>query len=107
MRKITTGVILAFACLGAMSASAENFRLDDAHAAAEFGIGGWTQTFQSRPFASGAIALVKTEVTVTRSDRGLDAGDFDRRLHRFDADADCLFAPAMAIAGHPRRAGCK
>jgi hypothetical protein len=105
MRKITIRVSLAFACLGAMSASAETLRLNDTHGAAEFGIGGWTRTFQSRPLTSGAIALVKTEISVTRPDRGFDAEDFDRRLRRFDAD--CLLASAMASGGRPRRADCK
>jgi hypothetical protein len=107
MRRIRTGVIFAFVFLGAVNASAETLRFNGARAPAEFGIGGWTQSFQYRPFASGAVTLVKTEVTLTRSDRGFDADDFDRRLHRFDTGADCLPAPAMAFASHPRRAGCK
>jgi hypothetical protein len=105
MRKIITGVVLAFASLGAANTSAENLRFNDIHPPAEFGIGGWTQSFQSRPFASGAMALVRTEPTVARSNRGFDATDFERRLRRFDADADCLPAAAMAIASP--RSGCK
>jgi hypothetical protein len=108
MRKITTGAVLAFACLGVASASAETLRLNGGNTAADFGGGGWTQSYTARSSASGAIAAVKNVTVVTGSDRGFRGfADFDRRLHWLAADADCLFPPAMALAGRPWRPGCK
>jgi hypothetical protein len=109
MRKITTGVglvalgLIGFGIVGLATASAEPFRFNDHHGVAEFGSGGWMQNSHDRPFASGAIAVAKTDVTVTRPERP----DFDRRFLLFAPDADCLFTPAMPTAGRRSRAGCK
>src|SRR6202012_1064734 len=95
MRTLTTHVVsacvyLGVGLVGAATASAEPFRFNDRHREAEFGVGGWVQNSHERPFASGAIAVAKTDVTVTRPGRP----DFDRRSFLFAPDADCLFAPA-------------
>lgn len=113
MRKITTGVLpacvrlgvglIGFAILGGATASAEPFRFNDHHGPVEFGGGGWMQNSHDRPFASGAIAVARTDVTVTRPERP----DFDRRFLLFAPDADCLFTPAMPGAGRRWWAGCK
>ena len=108
MRKTTTRmapacVLLGFALVGAAPAAAEPFRFNDHHGAAEFGVGGWTQNAHDRPFASGSIAVAKTDVTVTRPERP----DFDRRFLLLRPDADCLFAPATPVASRRWRVGCK
>ncbi len=106
MRRITTGVVVAYACLVAASASAEPLRHDEHHVGGEFGVGGWAPNYGAKPFASGAIAAVKAEATVARSG-GSGETDFDSRLRRFDTDADCLFPPAGAGYGRLWRNGCK
>lgn len=105
MRKITTGVVVAYACLVAASASAEPLRNDEGHVGGGFGVGGWTPNYGAKPLASGAIATVKAEATVPRTG-GFAETNFDRRLRRFD-DADCLFPPAGAGYGRLWRNGCK
>ncbi|HEY1944417.1 MAG TPA: hypothetical protein VGH40_20080 [Roseiarcus sp.] len=106
MRRITTGAVVAYACLVAASASAEPLRHNEGHVGGEFGVGGWTPNYGARPYASGAITAVKAEVTGARP-AGFGETDFDRRLRRFDADADCLFPPAGAGYGRLWRNGCK
>jgi hypothetical protein len=102
MRKITTGVVVTCACLLAASAAAETLRRSDAHAPADFGVGGWIPNYGAKPIASGSVAVVN----VSRPDRGFGE-DFDRRLHRFDADSDCLFPQPSPAFGRRWRDGCK
>jgi hypothetical protein len=111
MRKVKFGATLAFACLGATSASATSLRINDGHAAADFGVGGWTQNFGAKPFASGAVSVV--------SNAANDAVDFHSDPVRLDltssghralwlrADADCVFASSTTSAGSRWRPACK
>ena len=96
-------MLFGFALIGAAPALGEPFRFNDHHGVAEFGVGGWTQNAHERPFASGAIAVAKTDVTVTHPERP----DFDRRFLLLRPDADCLFAPATPAASRRWRVGCK
>jgi hypothetical protein len=108
MRTILIAATVAFACLGVARASAETLRINDGHAAAEFGVGGWTQHNAARTVASGGASVAKSQTVVSGSDRvfrGLQ--DFDRRLHWLGADSDCLAPPTMAAADRPWRQGCK
>ncbi len=105
MRKILVGVVVASACLVAASASADEFRHDKAHVAAEFGVGGWTPNYGAKPLASGAITVVNKEVAANRPDPAGGA-DFDRRLRAFD-DSACLYPPERSAFRRPWPFTCK
>ena len=105
MRKITTGVVVASACLVAANASADDFRHDKAHVVAEFGVGGWAPNYGAKPLASGAIAVVNTRGVAAGPDR-IGAADFERRLQLFD-DSACLFPPSKPNSGRRWPFSCK
>ncbi len=111
MRKVKFGAALAFACLGATWTSAATVHINDGHGAADFGVGGWTQNFGAKPFASGAVSIVPN---VTNA-----VVDFHSDVNRHDlassphwplwlrADADCVFVSSPTSAGNRWRPGCK
>jgi len=101
-------VSLAIACLSGLNASAEGLRVNDGRAAANFGVGGWTQNSVSRPQSSGAITLT-TSVTAAppTGSAGRGVSESSRRLYGLGDDSGCLFAPAAPFAGRPWRPGCK
>ncbi len=111
MRKVKFAAALAFACLAATWASAASIRIDDGHSAADFGVGGWTQNFTARPFASGAVSVVSgaaDEKLDAASDfAGRDLASSRRWPAWLRADADCVFVSSPTAAGHLWRPACK
>ncbi len=111
MRKVKFAAALAVACLAATWASAAGIRVNDGHSAADFGVGGWTQNFAAKPFASGAVSVVSGAADET-FDPALDFAGRGLASSRgwpawLRADADCVFVSSTTAAGHPWRPSCK
>jgi hypothetical protein len=111
MRKFKFGAALAFACLGATWASAASLRINDGHFAADFGVGGWTQNFGAKPFASGAVSVVSNAANaVVDFHSDITRHDPTNLRHRalwLRADADCVFVSSTTSAGNRWRPACK
>jgi hypothetical protein len=111
MRKVKFAAALAFACLAATWALAASIRVNDGHSAADFGAGGWTQTFTAKPFASGAVSVISGAAVETLGPTldlsGRDFASSRRWPAWLRADADCVFVSSPTAAGQRWRPACK
>jgi hypothetical protein len=119
MGKVKFGAAFAFACLGAASASAASVRINDGHAGADFGVGGWTQNFSAKTVASGAVSIVSNATGEAVSNAASvavhlpsdvarrDLADLRHRPIWLRADADCVFVSSTTSAGNRWRPACK
>ncbi len=110
MRKVKFAAALTYACLGATSASAANVRIDGGHSATDFGVGGWSQNFSAKPFASGAVSVVSgVAKAAVNSPSDFARHDFASLRHwpLWRADAGCVFVSSTTSAGNRWRPACK